>query len=250
MPLKESPAISSAQRARLVVVDESDEYLVLDKPGDLVCHPTVGDAYSSLIGRIRLYLQEQPELTPHFVNRLDRETSGLVLISKRREGHKSLCQAYEQAQKTYWALVHGHPSDSHGCIENQLGPAPASLVRLKQAVVNQGKEAVTAWSVLRTWERDGQPYALLEVQPRTGRMHQIRVHLAHLGHPVVGDKIYAGDESCFVEALEHGWTDRLQRVLGSPRHLLSAVELKMNGYHWKAHPPDDICRLAEIDPAD
>jgi 23S rRNA pseudouridine1911/1915/1917 synthase len=231
---------TNAQHARLVVVDETADYLVLNKPGDLVCHPTVGDAYSSLIGRIRLYLQDEPGSTPHFVNRLDRETSGLVLISKRPERHKEFCLGYEQARKTYLAVVQGSPVANQGVIDAALGPATGSLVRLKQAVVAQGKAARTAWEVLRRFERDGTPFALLAVRPETGRMHQIRVHLAHLGHPIVGDKIYGGDESCFVEALDHGWTPRLDKVLGARRHLLSATELAVLTHHWRIDAPADI----------
>lgn len=224
----------------LTVVDESPDYLVVDKPGGLVCHPTVGDETTSLIGRIRLYYREQPEVRPHFVNRLDRETSGLVLVSKRPEGHKPLCQAYAEGAKVYWAVVEGHPAEESGRVENNLGPALGSLVRIKQAVVSEGKYARTDWSVLRRLHWEGRPVALLRVEPRTGRMHQIRVHLAHLGHPIVGDKIYGRDESFFVEALDHGWTPRLERELVFRRHLLSALELRVAGHHWRVDPPRDF----------
>lgn len=233
-------AMTKAERARLVVVDESVDYLVLNKPGDLVCHPTVGDPYSSLIGRIRMYLDEEPGSVPHFVNRLDRETSGLILISKRPERHKEFSLACEVARKAYLAVVQGSPAADQGVIDAALGPDTQSLVRLKQAVVPEGKSARTAWRVLRRFEREGQPYALLAVRPETGRMHQIRVHLAHLGHPVVGDKLYGGDESCFLEALDHGWTPRLEEVLRVRRHLLSATELAVLTYYWSIDPPEDI----------
>lgn len=226
--------------ARLQVVDESESYLVVDKPGDLVCHPTKTDEYSSLIGRLRLYFEDQPTITPHFVNRLDRETSGLVLISKTREGHKAFCQLYESAEKVYLAVVEGWPEDDRGWVESGLGKASGSLVAIKQAVREDGKRARTAWSCLRRMQRWGRPYALLEVRPETGRMHQIRVHLSHLGHPIVGDKIYGRDETLFVELVEQGWTPRLQAQLESPRHLLSAVELHLPGYSWKIQNPSDL----------
>lgn len=215
------------------MVDEGEDYLVVDKPGDLMCHPTVGDEYSSLISRLRLYLGGQAR--PHFVNRLDRETSGLVLISK--SNHKAWCRAFEEAEKTYWALVHGWPDQDEGVLEAPLGPLRGSLVRIKQAVVLEGKPAVTQWRVL---QRLSGGKALLEACPRTGRMHQIRVHLSYLGHPVVGDKIYGSDESFFVEFLDHGWTERLEKQLGVRRHLLSALRLRLRNFDWRIEPPDDI----------
>jgi 23S rRNA pseudouridine1911/1915/1917 synthase len=232
--------MTTAAQARLSIVDESEHHLVVDKPGDLVCHPTTGDLYSSLISRIRIYYSDQPDITPHFVNRLDRETSGLVLISKRPEGHKVLCHAYSDASKTYQAVVHGWPDTERGQIEGALGKAENSLVRLKQAVIEDGKTARTDWKLVHCFERNAKPYALLAVKPQTGRMHQIRVHLAHIGHPIVGDKIYGGDESCFIEFLDHGWTERLQYQLESPRHLLSALELEVGTFHWKTELPQDI----------
>lgn len=224
---------SCAATARLRVVDEGETYLVVDKPGDLMCHPTTGDEYSSLISRLRMYLGE--EVQPHFVNRLDRETSGLVLVSKG--DHKFWCRAFEDAEKTYWAVVHGWPSQEEGVIDAPLGPLRGSLVRIKQAVALDGKPAVTHWKVL---QRLPGGKALLEARPETGRMHQIRVHLSYLGHPVVGDKIYGSDESFFVEHLDYGWTERLERQLGVRRHLLSAVRLRLRDYDWRAEPPEDI----------
>ena len=214
-------------------MDEGEDYLVVDKPADLMCHPTVGDEFSSLISRLRIYLGD--EIRPHFVNRLDRETSGLVLISKGN--HKFWCRAFEEAEKTYWAVVHGWPAADQGVIDQPIGPLRGSLVRIKQAVLAEGKPAITHWRVLQRLSADK---ALMEVCPQTGRMHQIRVHLSYLGHPVVGDKIYGSDESFFVEALDHGWTERLERQLGVRRHLLSAVRLRLRNHDWQVEPPDDI----------
>ncbi|MFN8608133.1 MAG: RluA family pseudouridine synthase [Vulcanimicrobiota bacterium] len=226
-------------RARLSLVDEGEDYLVVDKPGDLVCHPTTGDEFSSLISRVRLYLGE---CSPHFVNRLDRETSGLVLISKSE--HKKWCRRFETARKVYWAVVHGWPEADRGVVDAPIGALRGSLVRLKQGVVADGRPAVTAWRVLR---RLPEQKALLEVVPETGRMHQIRVHLSYLGHPLVGDKIYGSDESYFVEFLDYGWTERLESRLKVRRHLLSAVEMQVGEYHWRVAAPEDIRSFCNLD---
>jgi len=231
---------SVARQCSLEVVDESADYLVVNKPGDLVCHPTTGDPYSSLIGRIRLYLKENSDFCPHFVNRLDRETSGLVLISKQKVRHKYWVQAYEFSRKVYMAVVQGWPGPDGGLINAPLGPASGSQVRLKQAVNPLGKPAQTEWTVLRRGLRQGQPYSLLAVMPQTGRMHQIRVHLAYLGHPLVGDKIYGPDETCFLEFLDRGWTPRLESALLCRRHLLSAVKLEILQHQWTIAAPSDL----------
>lgn len=228
--------------ARLDIVAESDDYLVLNKPGDLVCHPTKTDEYSSLIGRLRLYLQDQPEVSPHFVNRLDRETSGLVLVSKNPAGHKLLCQNYEQSRKVYWAVVHGWPESEVGVVDAPLGPVGTSVVRLKQGVLHSGagKPSRTHWRCLSRSRRNHREYAVLEVTPENGRMHQIRVHLAHIGHAVVGDKLYGADESLFLEMLDNGWNERLAQALESPRHLLSALEMHGPEVSWTIPAPADI----------
>lgn len=220
--------------AQLQVVVETDDYLVVDKPGGLVCHPTKGDAYSSLIGRLRLYF-EGTEIEPRFVHRLDRETSGLVLISKRREAHKSLCRQLALSEKVYLAVVEGDPGES-GVIEQPIGKAQGSQVIVKQGVVAEGKPSLTEWKRLASV--DG--YSLLEVRPKTGRMHQIRVHLQWLGHPIAGDKLYGPDETLYIEFTEHDWTARHASVLPARRQLLSAVRLTTPRYDWAIPIPGDI----------
>lgn len=218
------------------IVAESDDFVVVNKPGGLVCHPTKAGPESSLIGRLRWTYQEQPEVEPRFVNRLDRETSGLVVISKNRPAHKKLCRELESARKLYWAVVQGCPGES-GTIDQPLGKASDSPVVVKQAVVPGGKPSRTHWKLLNRGDR----FSLLELELETGRMHQIRVHLSWLGHPIVGDKLYGPDELLYLEFVESGWTARHQKELGAPRHLLSAVSIETESYLWRVEPPQDIC---------
>lgn len=219
----------------LVIIEETEDYIVVDKPGDLVCHPTKAGPTSSLIGRLRLHL-EQSDAEPRFVNRLDRETSGLVVISKRREAHRLLCRELERARKVYLAVVEGVPAEDRGTVDQPLGKDEASAVVVKQAVRSDGRPSRTHWKVVA---RAGDA-SLLEVDLETGRMHQIRVHLAWMGHPVVGDKLYGPDETLYLELVEHSWSERLREALPTERHLLSAVELVTESHHWRAAPPADL----------
>lgn len=228
-----------ARQARLSIVEETQEYILVDKPGGLVCHPTKGDAFSSLIGRLRLYF-EGTDVEPRFVHRLDRETSGLVLISKERPVHKLLCRELEAARKDYLAVVHGCP-ESLGTIDQPIGKAVGSQVVVKQAVVEGGKPSVTEWEVLDS--RGG--YSLLRLRPVTGRMHQLRVHLQWLGHPIAGDKLYGPDETLYLEFTQHDWTPRLEQNLPARRQLLSAIGLTTPSYRWAIPCPQDIAEFQD-----
>lgn len=224
----------------LSIIEETADYIVVDKPGDLVCHPTKDGPTSSLIGRLRLHL-EGSDAEPRFVNRLDRETSGLVVISKNRDYHKVLCRQMEKARKLYWAVVEGQFEEASGTIDQPLGKDEASAVVVKQAVRPDGRPSRTHW---RTLAKAGNT-TLLEIELETGRMHQIRVHLAWLGHPVVGDKLYGADETLYLELAEQSWTPRLRAALASERQLLSAVEIVTESHNWRAPAGADILAFGD-----
>lgn len=218
----------------LSIVEETPDFIVVDKPGELVCHPTKDGPTSSLIGRLRLHL-EGSEAEPRFVNRLDRETSGLVVISKNRPYHKLLCRQMESARKVYWAVVEGCPAPE-GVIDQPLGKDESSPVVVKQAVRPDGRPSRTRWRVLAS---KGEA-SLLEIELETGRMHQIRVHLAWLGHPLVGDKLYGADETLYLELAERSWTARLREALPTERQLLTAMEIRTETHRWTIPPPADL----------
>jgi 23S rRNA pseudouridine1911/1915/1917 synthase len=210
---------------QLEVVHEDAELLVINKPAGLVCHPTKPDGYSSLISRVRDYLG--PAALPHLINRLDRETSGLVVVAKDPTTARALRRPWEnrQVQKHYLAIVHGHLRESQGVIDAPLGKDEQSRVATKNCVREDGASARTEFTLQRSFTRSEGTFSLVHVRPLTGRKHQIRIHLAHIGHPIVGDKLYGDDESIYLDFV-HGTLSSTQRAkLVFPNHALHAEQI-------------------------
>ncbi len=219
------------------VIDESSDWLVVDKPAPLIVHPTNDQAEPTLLCGVEKLLayEMQSGVSPAVCNRLDRDTSGIVLFAKHRDAAREFGLAFEhrQAKKEYIAIVHGWPEQGEWvCDESIIRAAdigPTSIW-VRQLVHQDGRHCMTRFIVEEKFQRDGEKYALVRCLPETGRMHQLRVHLAHGGNPIVGDKLYNHDGQGYLEWLETGWTPALQEKLHLPRHALHACKLRIP---WK-----------------
>ena len=233
------------------VIDESADWLVVDKAAPLIVHPTNRKDEPTLLGGIEqlLSFEIQNGIRPAVVNRLDRDTSGLVLIAKHREAAGELGRLMENREihKEYQAVVHGWPEEDAWSCEQPIrreGITKESKIWVRQTIDAEGKPCLTHFRVVERFERHSQRFARIHCLPETGRMHQIRVHLAHGGHPIVGDKIYIGRGEAYIEWMEKGWTEELQQRLHLPRQALHASRLSLEwrdqSHDWQADLPRDL----------
>jgi RluA family pseudouridine synthase len=217
---------ASNQFDELAVLYHDAACLAVDKPAMLAVHPSGRHLTDTLIQRVHRMLgaeQVQREGRPRLAHRLDRETSGVILIGLDPRSHSELMRQFEEreVEKEYLAVVQGQPEHSGGRIELPLGSARGSRIQLKMAVQMDGQASVTEWRVVRRVPG----YALVSCSIHTGRQHQIRVHLAAMGHPLVGDKLYGYDELLFQKAADGTLTEEDYRVLELPRQALHSHRL-------------------------
>lgn len=233
-PCKPSSVVTAGQRVtfrrpapvepdaprELPVLHADDAFYALDKPAGIAMHPTAKYHYSTVTSVLREKFPGEPLQITH---RLDLETSGVLLVARTREAAVALKRAFarRRVHKRYVAVVHG-ALDGEGVVDAPLGLG-GGLVRVKMAVRPEaagGLPSRTRWAARR---RAGD-YTVVDCWPETGRQHQIRAHLDHLGHPIVGDKLYP-DERIFADYQDHGW-DAVAERLPIARHALHAAELR------------------------
>ncbi|WP_277291546.1 RluA family pseudouridine synthase [Streptococcus orisratti] len=179
-----------AEDIPLDIIYEDEDVAVINKPQGMVVHPAAGHTSGTLVNALMYHIKDLSTINgvvrPGIVHRIDKDTSGLLMIAKNDISHKALAEELKDKKslRKYLAIVHGNLPNDRGMIEAPIGRSEKD--RKKQAVTAKGKEAVTRFQVL---ERFGN-YTLVELTLETGRTHQIRVHMAYIGHPVAGDPLY------------------------------------------------------------
>jgi len=199
-----APETLEPEAIALTIVHEDDALLVLDKPAGMVVHPGAGHARGTLAAAV---LAHAPAVAgvggprrPGIVHRLDKDTSGLLVMAKSQPAYDALTAqlASRTMRRVYLSVVHGRLAGAEGVIDKPIGRDPHDRTRMAVRPEGRGRRAVTRWRVL---ERFAQ-FTLVEARLETGRTHQIRVHLASLGHPVAGDTTYGGRRQTLPVALE------------------------------------------------
>lgn len=247
-PRKEPPPeairLLAPEELRARILFEDERLLVLNKPGDVVCHPSKAGPWSSLVGAAREHLGGG---AVHLVFRLDRETSGVVIVAKDERTARRLQQAAERRRyaKVYHAILFGE-LHAETVVDRPLGPDYSGPVTAKTGVVpeGQGKSAVTRFAPLVA----GGGFTLARVTTETGRKHQIRAHAEWLGHSLVGDKMYGPDQRLYLEFIETGWTAALEARLLLRRQALHCSEIDLTAAGeslvFRASLPDDLAIFA------
>jgi 23S rRNA pseudouridine1911/1915/1917 synthase len=205
------------------VLYEDDALLIVDKPAGLPMHPTATYHKNTLSYLLRQHYASDGSFAPRIAHRLDRETSGAVVCAKTIEAERTLKLGFEahRVAKSYIAIVRGELSDDTGVISLPMAPVREGL----HVLMEIRADGLTAWTRYEVRER-ANGHSLVALFPRSGRQHQLRVHLAAIGYPIVGDKLYGPErEAPFLEYIETGMTEELQARLGHDRQALHAHTL-------------------------
>lgn len=251
-----APATPRAQKIALDIVFEDTHLLVLNKSAGLVVHPAAGHAENTLVNALLAHCGDSLSgiggiKRPGIVHRLDKDTSGLMVVAKSDKAHQGLSAQFADhtLARTYHALVWGIPKQAQGSIAGTIGRSKRN--RKKMAVIVGGKEAMTHYKVLKTF---GTLASLVECRLQTGRTHQIRVHMAHMGNSVIGDPVYGsakGHQQLLFSRLKKN-NPGATLALPIQRQALHAAEIEFvhpatgKKRHFRAPAPDDFKALEAL----
>ena len=241
----------------LDIVYEDDDIIVIDKPSGLVVHPAAGHETGTLVNALIAHCGASLSgiggvKRPGIVHRLDKDTTGLMVVAKNDRAHQSLTAQFADHGRTgamrrgYMAFAWDVPGRQRGTVDAPIDRHP--YAREKMAVRERGREAITHWEIRESFNgRDGEPVAsLLACQLETGRTHQIRVHLAHIGHPLMGDSVYGSHFKTKASHLGPGSQAALDALQRQALHAyLLALEHPKTGeiLHWEQPLPEDLLLL-------
>lgn len=223
------------------IIFNNDDYLVVDKPAGVLVHPTAANEKDTLVQFLtEKYPDIQSMIWPDptragIVHRLDKDTSGLIILAKNPETLERLQKLFKerQVQKTYQTLVAGHAPDQGKIDIPIVRDSQKDMMSTRSLTFSfsrgTAREAVTEYKTIARYKYKKEDLSLVEVYPQTGRMHQIRVHMKHEGYPVIGDQMYFNKPS-----------KRLSKELGLNRQFLHAVKLEIDGHVFKSDLADDL----------
>jgi 23S rRNA pseudouridine1911/1915/1917 synthase len=254
-----TPAEPAPEAMPLTVVHEDGDVIVIDKPAHVVVHPAPGHSSGTLVNALIAHCGDSLSgiggvRRPGIVHRLDKGTSGLLVVAKTDAAHRSLSEQFAahgsdgRMHRAYLALVWGKPMRPRGVIEARLARSQTNRTKIAIARGETGRHAVTHYEVLRTFDTPAGQVSLLKLELETGRTHQIRVHLAHIGHPVLGDTTYASGFKAKIGNLGEAAQAALHAM---HRQALHAAQLGFEhpitgrSLHFECPLPADMQRLLE-----
>ncbi|MHC4186557.1 MAG: RluA family pseudouridine synthase [Planctomycetota bacterium] len=234
----------------LDIIYEDNDIIVINKQADLIVHPARGNRHGTLVNALAFYSDNlsnvQGEMRPGIIHRLDRNTTGVMVVAKNDEAHYKIANQFQdrQVKKDYIAIVHGCPDLTADRISAALGVHPR--VREKYAIRPEGgKDAVTFYEVLEEFRG----YSLMKLSPKTGRTHQIRVHLSYIKHPIVGDDMYGG-KAVYLWQLANEEPAMEEPIISRPALHALSLEFKHPGtgkiVNFEAPIPADMQNLLEL----
>jgi len=245
----------------LNIVYEDEAVIVINKPAGMIVHPGAGVTGGTLANAVEYHIEKgindkgqslpvfpSPHLSvasvrPGIVHRLDKDTSGLIVVAKNETAHENLSEQFRERKvyKSYIALVHGVVKETKGKIEEPIARDPRNRTRM--AVVRGGRPALSIYKVKHSFGR----FTQLDVEIKTGRTHQIRVHLAHIKHPVVGDETYnGGRDKTVVDVKVRAAIAKLNRVFLHAEQLGFYHPVTNEWMKFKAELPDELSQMLEI----